>query len=72
MPESVPRTRGDEPAASLPYYELEIVFPAPAGMTLQLRRLDGVDLGVPRARGDEPGDEPALVSDNTCSPRPRG
>ena len=34
----VPRTRGDEPAASLPYYELEIVFPAPAGMNRRCRR----------------------------------
>ena len=48
------------------------VFPAHAGMIPTTAGAQSKALGVPRARGDDPGYENYGVNYNLCSPRTRG
>ena len=53
-PQSVPRTRGDEPDDLPTEWEITTLFPAHAGMNRgNVSRIDGT-MTVPRTRGDEP------------------
>ena len=48
------------------------VFPARAGMSPNAIHATAQHNSVPRASGDEPGDEPHTVKLAGCSPRERG
>ena len=49
-----------------------LLFPAPAGMNRPGRQeMSGID-SVPRASGDEPDSDEAVLVGSRCSPRQRG
>ena len=48
------------------------LFPAPAGMILQLAQATVGGYSFPRTRGDDPIECDFKVIDNTFSPHPRG
>ncbi len=69
---TVPRTRGDEPAAGWWVWGISLLFPARAGMNrLTPGGLAGVGT-VPRTRGDEPGLTLDMNASSDCSPHARG
>ena len=48
------------------------VFPASAGMNRSTNRRAWIGRGVPRKRGDEPGEAAVLELTLRCSPQARG
>ena len=48
------------------------VFPACAGMIRKSTRRNFYEVGVPRMRGDDPGNTIEIGSGESCSPHARG
>ena len=69
---SVPRTRGDGPAAQAVQSSSGHVFPAHAGMDRNAPGPGGENAGVPRTRGDGPPSWWPLAAAAACSPHTRG
>ena len=70
--QSVPRTRGDDPANPDAPFGFRYLFPAHAGMIRSIPTLSGRRMSVPRARGDDPRGMEGDFETGKCSPRSRG
>ena len=70
--ETVPRTRGDDPAIEVAKNAAELLFPAHAGMIPPAKTRNESKKTVPRTRGDDPEKEKKELLKWHCSPHTRG